>query len=49
MRKIAVTCVALLLLVACSPSKKTESRAESQPAAKPVAKQAQYETGRTAL
>jgi len=49
MTKIAATCVALLLLVACSPSKKTESSAESQPAAKPAAKQAEYETGRTAL
>jgi hypothetical protein len=49
MRKIAVACVALLLLASCSTSKKTESSTETQPAAKSAVPQAQYETGRTAL
>jgi hypothetical protein len=49
MTKVAATCVALLLLVACSSSTKTESSPESQPAAKAAPKAAQYETGRTAL
>jgi len=49
MRKIAVACVALLFLASCSSSKKTGSSAESQPAAKSAAPQAEYETGRTAL
>ena len=49
MTKIALTSFALLLLVACSSSPKTGSSAESQPAAKAVRKQAEYETGRTAL
>jgi len=49
MRKIAVTCVALLLLASCSSSKKTESSTEPQSAAKRAAPQAEYETGRTAL
>jgi hypothetical protein len=49
MRKTAVTCVALLLLAACSSSPKPGSSAESQPATNPTAKRAQYETGRTAL
>ena len=49
MTKIAVTCVALLLLAACSSSTKTVSNPEAQPPAKPAAKPAEYETGRTAL
>jgi hypothetical protein len=49
MTKIAVACLALLLLAACSSGPKTGSGAESQSAAKAVPKQAEYETGRTAL
>jgi len=49
MRKIAATCVALLLLASCTSSKKSESRTESQPADRAAAPQAEYETGRTAL
>jgi len=49
MTKIALTSVALLMLAACSSSPKTGSSAESQPATKPVPKQAEYKTGRTAL
>jgi len=49
MARIAVACVTLLLLAACSSSSKTGSSSESQPAVKPAAKQAEYETGRTAL
>ena len=49
MKRIAVTCVALLLLASCSSSKKIESSTESQPTATPTARQAEYETGRTAL
>jgi len=49
MKRTAVTCVALLLLAACSSSSKTESSAESKSVAKPAVKQAQYETGRAAL
>lgn len=48
MTKIAVACVALALLAACSSTPKT-GNSESQPAAKPVPKQAEYLTGRTAL
>jgi hypothetical protein len=49
MTRIAVTSFALLLLAACSSIPKTGSSAESQPATKPVPKQAEYETGRSAL
>jgi hypothetical protein len=49
MTRTVVACVALLLLAACSSSSKTESSAESKPVAKPAVKQAEYETGRTAL
>ena len=50
MRKIAVPCLALLcLLAACSSSNKTGGSNESHPPTKPVAKQAEYETGRTAF
>ena len=49
MTRIALSCLALLLLVSCSSSKKTESTTEPQPAVKPAAKQADYDTGRTAL
>ncbi len=47
MRKTALLCVALGLLVSCSSEKKVE--APAQPAAKPAAKEAQYDTGRTAF
>jgi hypothetical protein len=49
MTRTAVALVALLLLTACSSSNKTESSAESKPVTKPAVKQAEYETGRTAL
>ncbi len=49
MIRTVVACVALLLLAACSSSNKTESSAESKPVTKPAVKQAEYETGRTAL
>ena len=49
MTKITAACLALLLLAACSSSPKTGSSAESQPAPKAAPKQAEYETGRTAL
>lgn len=49
MTRIAITGVALLLLVSCSSSTRTVSNPESQPPAKLAAKTAQYETGRTAL
>jgi hypothetical protein len=48
MTKIAIACLALSALVACSSSTKTGST-ESQPGAKSVPKQAEYLTGRTAL
>lgn len=47
--RIAVTCVALLLLTACSSSQKTAGGPQSQPATKPSAKPAEYETGRVAF
>ncbi len=50
MRKIAVPCLALLCLLAgCSSSNKTVGSDASHPPIKPAAKQAQYETGRTAF
>ncbi len=45
MTKTALTCLALLLLAACSSSPKTAGGPPSQPAAKPT----EYETGRAAL
>jgi hypothetical protein len=48
MRKISIVCLALFFLVGCSSDNKT-SNTEAKPAAKPVAKEAQYETGRTAF
>jgi len=49
MYKTLIGCVALALLVSCSPEKKAESQPASQPAAKPAVKEAQFETGRTAF
>ena len=49
MYKTLIGCVALALLVSCSPEKKAKSQPASQPAAKPAAKEAQFETGRTAF
>jgi hypothetical protein len=50
MRKIAIPWVALLCLLAgCSSDNKPSSSDEPRPTAAPVAKQAEYETGRTAF
>jgi hypothetical protein len=50
MRKIVIPCFALLCLLAgCSSGNKTNGGNESRPSVKPVAKQAEYETGRTAF
>jgi hypothetical protein len=49
MRKTALLCVALGLLVSCSSEKKVTTEAPAQPAAKPAVKEAQYDTGRTAF
>jgi hypothetical protein len=40
---------ALVLLVSCSSDKKPGTESASRPAAKPVVKEAQYDTGRTAF
>lgn len=48
MTKIAVACLALFLLAACSSNTKNESSTQPQPT-KPAPKQAEYATGRTAL
>ena len=45
----ATICVAFALLASCSQEKKNGTEAAPQPAATPVVKQAQYETGRTAF
>jgi hypothetical protein len=49
MTKITVACITLLFLAACSSNTRTESSTQSQPPAKVAPKQAEYETGRTAL
>lgn len=49
MTRIAVTCIALLLLTACSSSPKPAASAESQPVPKAAPKAAEYETGRVAF
>ncbi len=49
MRKFVIACTALLLLAGCSSSNTTTNNSESQSAAKPAAKQPQYETGRVAF
>lgn len=47
MSKTLICCLVVALLVSCSPDKKADS--PSQPVAKPVAKEAQFETGRAAF
>ena len=49
MFKTAILCLALSLLVSCSSEKKATTETASQPAPKPVVKEAQYDTGRTAF
>lgn len=49
MIKNVVLCIALTLLVSCSSEKKAGTETPAQPAAKPAAKEAQYDTGRTAF
>ena len=50
MRKFVIACIALLILAGCSPAPTTTSSSnESQSAAKPAPKQAEYETGRVAF
>src|SRR5664279_6627303 len=49
MFKAALLCLALSLLVYCSSEKKAATETASQPASKPVVKEAQYDTGRTAF
>ena len=46
MFRTALLCIAFSLIVSCSSEKKAET---SQPAAKPAAKEAQFDTGRTAF
>jgi hypothetical protein len=45
----ALLCLTLCLLVSCSSEKKATTESASQPAAKPIVKEAQYDTGRTAF
>jgi len=45
MKKLALVCIALLLMAACS----SDRPAASQPAANPAPKQSEYETGRVAF
>src|SRR5664279_478338 len=49
MHKTALMCLALVLMVSCSSEKKSGTEAPAQSAAKPAAKEAQYDTGRTAF
>lgn len=49
MIKIVFLSFVLVLLVSCSSDKKPGTESASQPAAKPVVKEAQYDTGRTAF
>ena len=49
MTKTVAACLVLLLLAACSSGTQTGSDTESHLPAKPAVKQAEYETGRTAL
>src|SRR5215813_1694690 len=45
----AACCVLSALMISCSSEKKTETSSPSPPAAKPAAKEAQYDTGRIAF
>ncbi len=49
MRKTALLCVVLGLMVSCSSEKKTSTEAPTQSSPKPAAKEAQYDTGRAAF
>ena len=49
MRKLALACLALLLLAACSSNPPAPAGDSGKSAAKPVAKPAEYETGRVAF
>ncbi len=49
MHKPLICCIALALLVSCSPEKKAASESPSQSQAKPAVQEAQYESGRTAF
>ncbi len=49
MLKTVLLCLALSLLVSCSSEKKAPTETGAQPAVKPVVKEAQYDTGRTAF
>jgi len=49
MKKFALACFALSLLISCSSSPKSKGSGEMQPTTKHPAKQAEYATGRTAL
>ena len=49
MKKLAIACLTLLSLTACSSSPKAGNDNPAQPVSKPAPQQAQYETGRTAF
>jgi hypothetical protein len=49
MLKTALVCFTLALLISCSSEKKAPTETVSQPAPKPVVKEAQYDSGRTAF
>jgi hypothetical protein len=49
MLKAAILCLALSVLVSCSSEKKVTTETASQPAPKPLVKEAQYDTARTAF
>ena len=49
MLKTVLLCLTLSVLFSCSSEKKTATESTPQPAAKPVVKEAQYDTGRTAF
>jgi hypothetical protein len=49
MFKTVFLCFALVLLLSCSSEKKAGTESGSQPPAKPLVKEAQYDTGRTAF
>ena len=49
MKKLAIACLALSSLTACSSSPKTGNNGQTQPASSSAIQQAHYETGRTAF